>query len=158
MGNARRTLIAILLLFATVFTSVGYAQVSDSLSFFGTAEIPKPWYDLYISNITPDTSGGVDVTGDYSTYMSAEVGSNKEATFTVTVVNQSNKIYCYERIIEGEELGLDGIYTGDSIRPSVKGMFPIIIPKPIGTSRSGSQSFMMATVMKAMPIAIMIRC
>lgn len=122
MGNARRTLIAILLLFATVFTSVGYAQVSDSLSFFGTAEIPKPWYDLYISNITPDTSGGVDVTGYYSTYMSAEVGSNKEATFTVTVVNQSNKIYCYERIIEGEELGLDGVYTGDSIRPSVKGI------------------------------------
>lgn len=122
MGNARRTLIAILLLFATVFTSVGYAQVSDSLSFFGTAEIPKPWYDLYISNITPDTSGGVDVTGYYSTYMSAEVGSNKEATFTVTVVNQSNKIYCYERIIEGEELGLEGVYTGDSIRPSVKGI------------------------------------
>lgn len=122
MGNARRTLIAILLLFATVFTSVGYAQVSDSLSFFGTAEVPKPWYDLYISNITPDTSGGVDVTGYYSTYMSAEVGSNKEATFTVTVVNQSNKIYCYERIIEGEELGLEGVYTGDSIRPSVKGI------------------------------------
>ena len=122
MGNARRTLIAILLLFATVFTSVGYAQVSDSLSFFGTAEIPKPWYDLYISNITPDTSGGVDVTGYYSTYMSAEVGSDKEATFTVTVVNQSNKIYCYERIIEGEELGLEGVYTGDSIRPSVKGI------------------------------------
>ena len=122
MGNARRTLIAILLLFATVFTSVGYAQVSDSLSFFGTAEVPKPWYDLYISNITPDTSGGVDVTGYYSTYMSAEVGSNREATFTVTVVNQSNKIYCYERIIEGEELGLEGVYTGDSIRPSVKGI------------------------------------
>ena len=122
MGNARRTLIAILLLFATVFTSVGYAQVSDSLSFFGTAEIPKPWYDLYISNITPDTSGGVNVTGYFSTYMSAEVGSDKEATFTVTVVNQSNKIYCYERIIEGEELGLEGVYTGDSIRPSVKGI------------------------------------
>ena len=119
MGNARRTLIAILLLFATVFTSVGYAQVSDSLSFFGTAEIPKPWYDLYISNITPDTSGGVDVTGYYSTYMSAEVGSNKVATFTITVVNQSNKIYCYERIIEGEELGIDGVYTGSSIKPSV---------------------------------------
>lgn len=122
MGNARRTLIAILLLFATVFTSVGYAQVSDNLSFFGTAEVQKPWYDLYISNITPDTSGGVDVTGYYSTYMSAEVGSNREATFTVTVVNQSNKIYCYERIIEGEELGLEGVYTGDSIRPSVKGI------------------------------------
>ena len=48
--------------------------------------------------------------------------ANKEATFTVTVVNQSNKIYCYERIIEGEELGLEGVYTGDSIRPSVKGI------------------------------------
>ncbi len=122
MGNVRRTLITVLLIFATVFTSVGYARVSDSLSFFGTAELPKPWYDLYISNITPDTSGGVDVTGYYSTYMSAEVGNSQTATFTVTVVNQSNKIYCYERIIEGEELGLDGVYTGDSIRPSVSGI------------------------------------
>jgi hypothetical protein len=122
MGKVHRTFITILLIFATVFTSIGYASVSDNLSFFGQAEVPKPWYDLYISNITPDTSGGVDVTGYYSTYMSAEVGSSKTATFTVTVVNQSNKIYCYERIIEGEELGLEGVYTGDSIRPSVKGI------------------------------------
>lgn len=122
MGNVRRTLITVLLIFATIFTSIGYAEVSDGLSFFGTAEIPKPWYDLYISNITPDTSGGVDVTGYYSTYMSAEVGNSQTATFTVTVVNQSDKIYCYERIIEGEELGLDGVYTGDSIRPSVSGI------------------------------------
>lgn len=122
MGNVRRTLITVLLIFATIFTSIGYAEVSDGLSFFGTAEIPKPWYDLYISDITPDTSGGVDVTGYYSTYMSAEVGNSQAATFTVTVVNQSDKIYCYERIIEGEELGLDGVYTGDSIRPSVSGI------------------------------------
>ena len=122
MGKEHRTFITILLIFATVFTSIGYASVSDNLSFFGQAEVPKPWYDLYISNITPDTSGGVDVTGYYSTYMSAEVGSSKTATFTVTVVNQSNKIYCYERIIEGEELGLDGVYTGDSIKPSVSGI------------------------------------
>ncbi len=122
MGNVRRALVAILLVFATVFTTIGYAEVSDTLSFFGQADIPKPWYDLYISNITPDSSGGVDVTGYYSTYMSAEVGTPQTATFTVTVVNQSDKIYCYERIIEGEELGIDGVYTGDSIKPSVSGI------------------------------------
>lgn len=122
MGNVRRTLIIALLIFATVFTSVGYAAVSDSLWFSGGAELPAPEFDLYISNITPDTSGGVDVTGYYSTIMSAEVDSSETATFTVTVVNQSNKIYCYERILEGEEVGLDGVYTGDSIKPSVSGI------------------------------------
>ena len=37
-------------------------------------------------------------------------------------------------------------------------MFPIIIPKPIGTSRSGSQSFKIATEMNAIPMAIMMIC
>ena len=44
------------------------------------------------------------------------------------------------------------------LRPSVNGMFPMIIPNPIGTRRRGSQSFSMATVMKVMPITIIIRC
>ena len=40
----------------------------------------------------------------------------------------------------------------------MNGMFPMIIPKPIGTRSSGSQSFLMAIVMKAMPMHIITRC
>ena len=119
MGINRRALIAIILLVATVFSGMGYATIIDTLIMGGNAEVAKPWYDLYISNITPDVSGGVDVTGYFSTIMSAEVSSSKTATFTVTVKNQSNKIYCYERMIEGSELGIEGIYSGSSIKPSV---------------------------------------
>ncbi len=122
MRNMPRVLVVALLIFTTLFASAGYAALSDTIDIMGSADILKPWYDLYISKITPDTSGGVDVTGYYSTYMSAEVENSRTATFTVTVVNQSNKIYCYERIIEGEELGLGGVYTGSSIRPSVSGI------------------------------------
>ena len=34
-------------------------------------------------------------------------------------------------------------------------MLPMIIPKPIGTSRRGSQPFLIAMVMKTMPMKIM---
>ena len=44
------------------------------------------------------------------------------------------------------------------LRPSMNGMFPMIIPKPMGTSSSGSQSFMIATVINPIPIRIMTRC
>lgn len=117
-----KALVVLLLVFTTLFAGIGYAALSDTIDIMGSAEILKPWYDLYISDITPDTSGGVDVTGYFSTVMSAEVNSSTAASFTVTVVNQSNKIYCYERIIEGEELGIDGVYTGSSISPSVSGI------------------------------------
>ena len=36
-------------------------------------------------------------------------------------------------------------------------MLPMIIPKPIGTSSSGSHSFRIATVMNTIPIAIIAR-
>lgn len=119
MRNVSRSLVAAILIFTTIFTSIGYAALIDPLSMFGTAESSGPDYDLYISQITPDISGGVDVTGYFSTIMSAEVTSSKTATFTITVTNKSDKIYCYERMIEGSELGIEGVYSGSSIKPSV---------------------------------------
>lgn len=119
MRNGTRSLIAIVLLLTTLFSAAGYAALSDSLSIFGSAESSGPDYDLFISKITPDVSGGVDITGYYSTIMSAEVSSSKTATFTVTVTNKSNKTYVYERMIEGEELGIEGMYMGTSIKPTV---------------------------------------
>jgi hypothetical protein len=119
MRNGSRSLVAIVLILTTLFSAAGYAVLSDSLSIIGTAESSGPDYDLFISKITPDTSGGVDITGYYSTIMSAEVSSSNKAVFTITVTNKSNKTYVYERMIEGEELGIEGMYMGTSIKPSV---------------------------------------
>ena len=43
------------------------------------------------------------------------------------------------------------------LSPGNIGMLPMIIPNPIGTSRSGSHSFLMASVMNTMPIRIITR-
>lgn len=119
MGRLTRYIVAIVLIFTTLFTAAGYATLTDPLSIFGSAESSGPTYDLFISKITPDVSGGVEVTGYFSTIMSAEVNSSKTATFTITVTNQSQKTYVYERMIEGDEIGIEGIYAGSSIKPSV---------------------------------------
>ena len=119
MGRITRYIVAMILIVTTLFTAIGYAALTDPLSIFGSAESSGPTYDLFISKITPDVSGGVDVTGYFSTIMSAEVSSSKTATFTITVTNQSQKTYVYERMIEGDEIGIEGIYSGSSIKPSV---------------------------------------
>lgn len=119
MGRITRYIVAMILIVTTLFTAIGYAALTDPLSIFGSAESSGPTYDLFISKITPDVSGGVDVTGYFSTIMSAEVSSSRTATFTITVTNQSQKTYVYERMIEGDEIGIEGIYSGSSIKPSV---------------------------------------
>ena len=122
MGKVYHRLIATILIISTLFLSIGYASVFDSIVITGDATYLAPEYDIYISNITPGSSGGTHVTGYFSTIMSAEVSSSNTSTFKITVVNQSEKVYVYERMIEGEELGIEGVYTGTSISPTVSGI------------------------------------
>ena len=107
---------------ATAFLSMGYAAVSDTLFVQGEAVLSAPAYDVYISNITPTSSGGTDVTGYFSTIMSATVTGQTSSTFTVTVVNQSIRDYLFDRVIEGEELEIDGAYTGEDITYQLSGI------------------------------------
>ncbi len=117
-----RKVVSILLVFMTLFLGTGYAAVSDGLLFKGDATIAAPSYDVYISHVTPSVSGGAELTGYFSTVMSLKISTSKTATFTVTVINQSDKTYIYERVIDGKELGIDGAYTGSDITNSVSGV------------------------------------
>ena len=122
MGKIHHSLVAFILLIMTMFIGIGYAALSDTIIVSGNASVTGPDYDVYISNITPDSSGGTEITGYFSTVMSANVTSSKTAVFTVTVYNKSDKTYIFERVIEGSELGVDGVYTGGDIAYSLSGV------------------------------------
>lgn len=61
----------------------------------------------------------------FSTTISAKAVASGTSNFTITVVNQSDKIYVFERIIDGTEVDLEGIYNGQDIGYSIQGMSPL---------------------------------
>lgn len=124
MNNWTKALICVMLVLGCLLSAVGYAAVTDHLSIMGSAQLGGIAYDIYISNISPESSAGVTVTNYFSTIMSAAVTSRGTATFSVTVKNQSNKTYVYERVIDGTEANVDGIYNGTDIQYSLSGMVP----------------------------------
>ena len=118
------TLLVIFTTCMTLFLSIGYANLSDELSIDISANMDPPPYDVFISQISPETSGGAQVSGFFHTTMSARTFSDKEATFSVTVYNQSDKTYVFERTIDGSEAGLDGVYSGTDIGYALHGIVP----------------------------------
>ena len=106
---------------STLFLGFGYASFSAVLPIFGTEDLSPPDHP-YISSITPEYSGGVSVTGKSGTLMMTQVLSQGTATFRVTVVNPTRDTYVYERVIDGAETGVEGVYTGTAITYMVEGI------------------------------------
>lgn len=104
------------------FLAVGYAQMTTNLQLFGKVEGEGQPYDVYISSCSPHASAGVSVTSCVSTVFSAEISSGGRATFVITVKNVSDKVYVYERLIEGAEINLEGVYNGTDVRCTVDGL------------------------------------
>lgn len=115
----KKQIIVVFVVFAMLFSAIGYAQLTDMLSISGSASASPPEYDVYISAVSPETSSGVSVTSYSSTVLMMSVDGAGVATFNITVKNQSSLIYVYERIITGAELALEGVYDGDEITQSV---------------------------------------
>ena len=115
-------LLVVTMMLMTVFLCFGYAALTDMLGISGSASISGPQYDVYISDISPNTSAGVTVKNYFATTMSASVSVSGTSTFTVTVVNDSDKVYIYERLIEGKETDIEGIYKGTDIVCSITGL------------------------------------
>ena len=105
-----------------VFCCVGYASVSDSMHIDGTAKMDPALPDLYISNVTPLQSSGVAVRDTVGTVFIARVTREGTARFTVTIKNVSNLDYVYERVIDGIELGVEGVYAGTEITYALSGL------------------------------------
>ena len=110
------------LLLASMFMTVGYAQLTDSLSVSGTADVKAEEFDVYIKSVTPEASGAIEVNSYYSTILSTSVRGASQSTFSITVRNRGTKTYVFERIVEGSETGYDEIYGGDGVSYTLSGL------------------------------------
>ena len=122
MSVLKKVLSAVLSIAMCVCILVGYASVVDTLTVSGSAQLKPTLPDVYITNITPESSAGVTVNATSGTLMTATVSGQGTATFTVEVKNISNKVYVYERTLDGAEIDVDGIYTGTDIKYEVSGI------------------------------------
>lgn len=84
--------VATLLMFA--ITTLGYAELSDSLSISGSvsADAPEPINGIYISDVTVADGTNANIKGYVQTVLSSTVtlgGAGSSATLYVTIINNS---------------------------------------------------------------------
>ena len=127
-----KVLLAVLAMLMVPFLAIGFAEMTDSLLLTGNASIDGPAYPVYITDISPENSGGFLVTNFFGTTMSAQVSSSSTGRFTITVVNVSDKTYVFERVIEGKETAIPGIYQGSDITYTLSGLEPLQEISPNG--------------------------
>ncbi len=122
MKKRYAALLLCVILLSSVFLCVGYAALTDQLTVNGTASAKSPQPDVYITSVAPTTSAGVTVVGTTGTLLSAKVTGRGTATFTVIVTNISDTTYVFERVIDGAETGVEGVYSGSEITHRVNGI------------------------------------
>lgn len=121
--SIKKLSISVLVVVMYLFVCVGYAAISDSLSLTGNVNASAPELpDVYITSVTPNTDAGVTVKGTDGTVFFAGVNGSGTATFTINVINISDKIYIFERVIDGFETGIDGVYSGTDITYKLSGI------------------------------------
>ena len=103
----------------SIIVCVGYATLTDNFVLSGNAQVSPDLPELYISNITPESGTGIKINGASGTVMFATVSGQGTTTFTITITNTSTKTYVYERVVDGAETGIDGIYNGTDIKYEV---------------------------------------
>lgn len=106
-----------------LFLCVGYAAISDHLFISGDVNVSSPELpDVYITSVTPDSSAGITVNGTNGTVFFASVSGSGTASFTINVINISEKIYTFDRVIDGSEIDIDGVYAGTDITYQLSGL------------------------------------
>ena len=105
-----------------LFIAIGYAAVTDILSISGSANVTPPMPDVYITNVTPNSSAGVTVKTTNGTVMIASVNGGGTATFTIDVINISNTPYVFDRVIDDVETDFEGVYSGTEITYQLSGI------------------------------------
>ena len=118
--------VATFLMFA--ITTLGYAELSDSLSIDGSvsADAPEPINDIYISDVTVADGTNAEIRGYVQTVLSSTVtlgGSGSSATLYVTIINNSSVDKVFNRVAyssdaysnAGITFTLNGIQTGDKV-------------------------------------------
>ena len=115
---------------------IGYAALADNMTITGTVDVTPNLPDVYISNVTPSSSAGVSVSSTYATTLFTSLNANGTATFTIEVVNISDKIYVFERVIDSAETGIEGAYTGTDVTYAVSNISPLDEVSPSGGTRT----------------------
>lgn len=131
-----KKVLCLLLSFMCLFTCIGYAAVVDSMSVSGLAEVGPSHPELYITKVTPNSSAGVTVMSTYGTIMFSEVDSSGTASFTIEVKNESDKIYVFERVLLGPDMGYDDAYNGDDITYQISNIKMLDEVAPNGGTRT----------------------
>ena len=125
MKLRNRIVLCVLLAVSCLFCGIGYAAISDTLAVVGSGSLtPLDLPDVRITSVTPDQSAGVFVYNTNGAVLFAHVTGGGEAKFTVNVINTSDEICVFKRVVEGEETGFEGVYTGTEITHSVDGIAP----------------------------------
>ena len=120
---------------------IGYAAVSDGLSITGDISALAPAMpDVYITGVSPSQSSGVTINNYNGTTVFATVNSNGTATFAVNVINISDKVYVFDRVIDGAELDFEGVYSGTEITYTLIGLSRLDEIAPGGGTLSFSVS------------------
>ena len=102
---------------------VGYAALSNNLYINGNVNISAPELpDVYITDVTPNSSEGVTVNATNGTVFFASVSGSGTASFTINAINISDKIYVFDRVIDGSEINVDGVYAGMDITYHLSGI------------------------------------
>lgn len=121
--KTRKNGIVIALMFCVcLFFCVGFATITNSLTVEGRVELSPPLPDVYITSITPTESAGVKVNQTNGTVMFSSVEGGGVATFTVNVVNISGGSYVFDRVIDGAETNIEGVYSGTDITYELSGI------------------------------------
>ena len=115
---------------------VGYASVSENMTVGGAVSPETPQYDVYISDVTPSAGAGVEIESTVGTLLTAKISGGGSVTFTITVKNVSSQIYLYERTLDGKEVDIEGVYSGDEIVYWVEYISPMDVLSPNGGTRT----------------------
>ena len=122
MRIIKKCSVYVLMLVVCIFLCVGYASLTNDMIIHGSVELSPPMPDVYITGVTPGSSAGVSVKSTSETVLFASVSGSGTATFTVDVINISDKVYIYERVIDGAETQINGAYSGTDIKYEVSGV------------------------------------
>ena len=125
MKIASKVLLCVTLSFACIFTCIGYAQLSDSLSVLGNADVTPPNI-LYITNVEEGSVGDIGYNSLYysQTIVSSTVTLEKDtdntekAVYKITFWNNTSVPYYYLAMVHGtytDENGTVPAYSNPNI-------------------------------------------
>ena len=119
-----RILCSIAILFMGLFISVGYAFITTGLDISGNIQgnPPAPVHDVYISNAIKTSGTSVNINSYTSTILSTSVTSNGSSILSITILNVSEKDYVFVGVVEGKNIGVDGVYVGEDITYKIEGL------------------------------------